>query len=76
MGLNDKEAAAGGDLGIFRREGDEILLHAKSEARVLVMDGEPITEPVVGYGPFVMNSRAEIERAFEDYQMGRMGEIG
>jgi len=39
------------------------------------MDGEPITEPIVGKGPFVMNSRAEIQQAFEDYQLGRMGEI-
>ena len=39
------------------------------------MDGEPIDEPVVGQGPFVMNSRAEIQQAFEDYQLGKMGEI-
>jgi redox-sensitive bicupin YhaK (pirin superfamily) len=39
------------------------------------MDGEPIAESVVGQGPFVMNSRAEIEQAFADYQLGRMGGI-
>jgi redox-sensitive bicupin YhaK (pirin superfamily) len=39
------------------------------------MDGEPIDEPVFGHGPFVMNSRAEIQRAFEEYQLGHMGEI-
>ena len=36
---------------------------------------EPIAEPVVAQGPFVMNSRAEIRQAFEDYELGRMGEI-
>jgi len=39
-------------------------------ARVLLLAGKPIGEPVVQYGPFVMNSRAEIERAIEDYQSG------
>ena len=63
------------DLAIFARAGDSIALEAKTDARLLVMDGEPIAEPVVGHGPFVMNSRAEIQQAFEDYQLGRMGEI-
>ncbi len=47
----------------------------KTDARLLLMDGEPIAEPVVGHGPFVMNSRVEIQQAFEDYQLGRMGEL-
>jgi len=45
------------------------------KAIALVMDGEPFDEPVVGHGPFVMNSRAEIQQAFEEYQLGRMGEL-
>ena len=64
-----------GDLVIFARSGDGISVKAKSEAKLLVMDGEPIAEPIVGHGPFVMNSRAEIQQAFEDYQLGRMGEL-
>ena len=64
-----------GDLAIFTREGDGITVKAKTDTKLLIMDGEPIAEPVVGHGPFVMNSRAEIQQAFEDYQLGRMGKI-
>jgi hypothetical protein len=64
-----------GDLAIFARDGDSITVKAKTDAKLLVMGGEPIAEPVIGHGPFVMNSRAEIQQAFEEYQLGRMGEI-
>jgi hypothetical protein len=60
------------DLG---RELSPFTVQAKTDAKLLVMDGEPFDEPVVGQGPFVMNSRAEIQQAFEDYHLGRMGEI-
>lgn len=72
---NSERDAVEGDLAIFERSGDGITVKAKTDARLLVMDGEPIAEPIVGQGPFVMNSRAEIQQAFEDYQLGRMGEL-
>ena len=71
----DGKKAGEGDLAIFARNGDSITVKAKTDAKLLVMDGEPIDEPVVGQGPFVMNSRAEIQQAFKDYQLGHMGEI-
>jgi len=74
--VNGERDAGEGDLAIFDRPGDGgISVKAKTDAKLLVMDGEPFAEPVVGHGPFVMNSRAEIQQAFEDYQLGRMGEI-
>jgi redox-sensitive bicupin YhaK (pirin superfamily) len=76
VAVNGESKAGEGDLAIFARPGEGITLKAKTDAKLLVMDGEPIAEPVVGHGPFVMNSRAEIQQAFEDYQLGRMGEIG
>lgn len=73
--VNGEHDAGEGDLAIFARAGDTINVRAKSDAKLLLMEGEPIAEPVVGHGPFVMNSRAEIQQAFEDYQLGRMGEL-
>jgi redox-sensitive bicupin YhaK (pirin superfamily) len=71
----DGTDVAEGNLAIFTRNGDFLALEAQSDAHLLLMDGEPLDEPVVGRGPFVMNTHAEIQSAFEDYQLGRMGEI-
>ncbi|MFC5698865.1 pirin family protein [Pseudomonas sp. GCM10022186] len=60
---------------LFDRTGDEVLLEANDEALVLLLSGEPIDEPIVGYGPFVMNSEAEIRQAIEDFQAGRFGQM-
>jgi hypothetical protein len=59
-----------GELGVLG-DGDEVRLSAKGgDARVLVVAGKPIREPVVQYGPFVMNTVAEIEQAIRDFNAG------
>ena len=72
---NGEREAGEGDLAMFARTGTGIAVKANADAKLLVMSGEPIAEPVVGHGPFVMNSRAEIQQAFEEFQLGKMGEI-
>ncbi len=73
--VNRQTDAREGDLAIFARAGDRVLVKATTAGKLLVMDGEPIAEPMVGQGPFVMNTRSEIQQAFVDYQLGRMGEL-
>jgi len=73
--VNGEQAAGEGDLAIFARLGDGFKVKATRDTKLLVMDGEPIDEPIVGRGPFVMNTRAEIEAAFGEYQFGRMGKL-
>ena len=64
------------ELAILGRDGDAVLVKAGTEgATLLVLSGEPIDEPVVGYGPFVMNSRAEIETAMDDFRRGKFGRM-
>lgn len=71
---NDQPAVAG-ELVVFERAGKGVALAAGTDARLLLMAGEPIDEPIAGQGPFVMNSREELRQAFQDFQLGRMGRL-
>ena len=73
--VNEEGKAREGDLVIFEREGHHFTVHAQAEAQFLVMTGEPLNEPVVGHGPFVMNTMQEIEQAFEEFEQGLMGDL-
>lgn len=64
-----------GELGTFTTDGGRIDLRGTERSRMLLLGGEPINEPVVSYGPFVMNSVEEIQQAFADYRAGKMGTL-
>jgi quercetin 2,3-dioxygenase len=77
----DRRPVRTGQLAVFG-PGDVLTFGAErrmdgpsDELDVLVLGGQPIREPVAAYGPFVMNTRAELAQAFEDFQAGRLGSI-
>jgi redox-sensitive bicupin YhaK (pirin superfamily) len=69
------QAANETELVVLDREGNDVELKATTDAIVFVMNGAPIDEPVVGYGPFVMNTTREIQQAYADFHAGRLGTI-
>ena len=69
--ISGAETAGPAELVVLERAGTRTVIEAEEDATVLVLNGEPIDEPVVGYGPFVMNSQDEIRQAFNDFHAGR-----
>ena len=73
--VNGQEVVREGQLALFERDGTQIRLGANNDAVLLILSGEPIDEPIVGHGPFVMNTDAEIQQAFVDFQSGKFGRM-
>ena len=73
--INGGQAVREAQLATFHREGSRITIEAETEASLLLLSGEPIDEPIVGHGPFVMNSREEIVQAMVDFEEGRFGRM-
>lgn len=64
-----------GELLVFDRAGEEIHFKVHKEAHFLILNGEPIDEPIKAHGPFVMNTEKEIIQAIQDYNNGKMGQL-
>jgi len=73
--VNGEESADQNELVVFQREGDIVSIEATADATVLVLNGQPIDEPIAGYGPFVMNTREQIQQAIADMRTGRLGKV-
>lgn len=73
--VNGSQPIGDAELAVLDAIGEKVSIEAAAGSRLLILSGEPIDEPVVGRGPFVMNTDDEIRRAIRDYQTGRMGHL-
>lgn len=71
--VNGEEVAREAQLVVLDAKGESVTLEANNDAVVLLLSGEPLNEPVVGHGPFVMNTKEEIHQAIDDFNQGRFG---
>ncbi|MBL8849245.1 MAG: pirin family protein [Planctomycetaceae bacterium] len=73
--VNGGQSARGVSLVRLSRDGDAVELAAAEQSAVLLLTGAPIGEPIVGSGPFVMNTESEIRESYREFQSGRMGRL-
>ena len=71
--INDEKSVTQHDLISFKHSDEKIKLSAKSVCALLLVSGDPINEPLVTHGPYVMNTQTEIMEAMRDYKNGKMG---
>jgi len=67
--------AGAGELVLFANDGERLALTALEDSHVIILSGEPLREPIVQYGPFVMNTIGEIEQAMLDVERGKFGVV-
>ena len=73
--VNGTDEITTAEVGVFERAGRSISIESAKDTTALLLCGEPINEPIVGQGPFVMNTSQEIRQALADYQSGKMGHL-
>ena len=71
--INEAAEANKFDFAIFKKSGGSISIKATEDAKLLTLAGDPIDEPLVAHGPFVINTQTGILEAMKDYQEGKMG---
>jgi len=73
--VNGAQDIGEAQMAMLDRTGEGVFVEATSDATFLLLAGQPIDEPIVGYGPFVMNTQEEISQAITDFNSGRFGQI-
>ena len=73
--INHAYPAHEAQLVVFSQDGDSLLIEAKEDVKALLLSGQPLNEPIVGHGPFVMNTMEEIKQAVVDFQKGGFGRM-
>ena len=73
--VNGSEPIREAEVALFDRAGESFRIEDAQSATALLLCGQPIGEPIVGQGPFVMNRPDEIRQAIRDYQSGKMGHL-
>jgi redox-sensitive bicupin YhaK (pirin superfamily) len=75
VSANGSRDAGEAELIVCKRNGLSVVIEAREDSRLLIMSGQPIEEPIARYGPFVMNTKADLVQAVNDYQDGKMGHL-
>ena len=75
LDFENAQSLSGPGLAIMETSGDRILLNTKEDTSLLLLNGQPINEPIAARGPFVMNTEGEIREAMMEFQRGKMGQL-
>jgi len=74
--IDNRHTVREAELAVLARDGSRLAFDVSEDTLLLLLSGAPLDEPVVGHGPFVMNTRDEIAQAIDDFNSGRFGQIG